>query len=60
MWEYYNCNIISPGINAASHDAHMARLGDDGWEMCGCFFSGDSYRMFFKRPKQLKSGQPYR
>lgn len=62
-WEYYNCHIVSPGSDAESHAARMRQLGDDGWELCGCFFDGEKsrYRMFFKRPKQLIEPQgPYR
>jgi hypothetical protein len=58
-WEYYNCHVISPGIEPDSHSAHMKQLGDDGWEMCGCSFDANKgiYRMFFKRPKQLTKPQ---
>ena len=60
MWEYFNTKIISPGIDAASHDARMKLLGEDGWELCGCVFDNGNYRMFFKRPKVVPSGHPYR
>ncbi len=61
MWEYYTTKVVSPGKDSESFNARMRDLGLDGWELAAAEFCSDGmYRMFFKRPKQSLSDQPYR
>lgn len=63
IWEYYTCWIVSPTADPESHNARMTQLGLDGWELAGVGMHSEekrAYRMWFKRPKQMTDGSPYR